>query len=100
MSFEMVSPDNRPVTIRLKSPIRDQLSDYLEVYGSVDERGNIHCDNYTTFDASAYENFGLPALPKSHNKWSNIINVFYIDMDLYNETVQMIRQLPKHYVQV
>lgn len=78
MSFELVSPDNRIVLVKLKVPIRDMLSEIIEVYGSVDEKGNIHCVNYTTFESSATANF---------------------DMDLYNETVQMSHQLPKHYMQ-
>lgn len=63
---------------KTKVPIRDALSDLVEVYGDVDERGNINCVNYATFEQNQIENF---------------------DMDLYNETIQMIYQLPKNYVQ-
>lgn len=78
MSFELTAPDNKIVNVKLKVPVRDMLSDYVEVYGSVDERGYIIGVNYTTFDNSMTDNF---------------------DMDLYNETLQMIYQLPKNYIQ-
>ncbi|RNA34746.1 replication A 14 kDa subunit [Brachionus plicatilis] len=78
MSFEITAPDNKNVLVKLRTPTREMLSDFIEVYGSVDEQGNIVCMNYTTFEPSVYENF---------------------DMDLYNETIQMIHQLPKHYIQ-
>lgn len=57
ISLELVSSDNRIVMIKLKVPIRDMLSGIIEVYGSVDEKGNIHCVNYTTFESSATANF-------------------------------------------
>jgi hypothetical protein len=44
--------------VKLKMPIRDMLSDYIEVYGQVDEKSNIACVNYATFDQSFYANFG------------------------------------------
>ena len=78
MSFTMTSPDNTEVKVKLRSPTKEMLSDVLEVYGSVDEHGNIICMNYTTFEPSMYANF---------------------DFDLYNETIQMTAQLPNHYIQ-
>ncbi len=78
MSFEMMSSDNQSVTVKLKVPLRESLSEIVEVYGNVDERGNIVCVNYATFDQSAISNF---------------------DMDLYNETITMTHQVPKHYIQ-
>lgn len=58
MSFEIISPDNKNVLVKLRTPTKEMLSDVVEVYGSVDEQGNIICMNYTTFEPSAYENFG------------------------------------------
>ena len=57
-SFQIETCDGKSVTVKLKMPIRDMLSDVLEIYGSVDEKGNIHCVNYATFEQAAYENFG------------------------------------------
>lgn len=59
MSFEITSPDNKNVLVKLRTPTREMLSDVIEVYGSVDEQGNIVCMNYTTFEPSAYSNFGI-----------------------------------------
>ena len=78
MSFELITPDNKKTMVNMKVALRDTLSDFVEVYGSVDDRGNINCINYTTFETSATHNF---------------------DMDLYNETLQVMHQLPKHYIQ-
>lgn len=58
MSFEMTTPDNRQVTVKLNKPICDMMSDFVEVYGSVNERGNIICTNYSTFEPMYYANFG------------------------------------------
>ena len=71
-------PENKSVQCKLKFPIRDSLSEIIEVYGTVDEKGNINCQNYATFEQSAIENF---------------------DMDLYTETIKMMYQIPKHYIQ-
>jgi hypothetical protein len=57
-AFEMCAPDETRVEIKLKVPIRDQLSEVIEVYGQVDGKGNIICTNYTTFDDSLIGNFG------------------------------------------
>merc|ERR1712127_1087826 len=70
-SFEISTCDKKTVLCKTKIPIRDALSD-------LDERGNINCVNYATFEQGQIDNF---------------------DMDLYNETIQMIYQIPKHYVQ-
>ena len=59
MSFELISPDNKSVQVKLKVPIKETLNDFVEVYGNVDERGNINCINYTTFDSSITKNFGI-----------------------------------------
>ncbi|CAF0847051.1 unnamed protein product [Brachionus calyciflorus] len=77
MSFEMTTPDEQQILVKLRAPTREMLSDIVEVYGSVDEKGNIVCMNYTTFEPSMYQN---------------------LDMDLYNETIRMAHQLPKHYI--
>ena len=58
MSFELISPDNKTIIVKLKVPLRDSLEDVVEVYGSVDEKGNIICVNYTSFDSSMAGNFG------------------------------------------
>ncbi len=58
MSFELISPDNKSVQVKLKVPIKETLNDFVEVYGTVDDRGNINCINYTTFDSSISKNFG------------------------------------------
>jgi hypothetical protein len=58
MSLEITAPDNKPVQVKLKIPIRDMLTDIVEIYGSVDERGNVICTNYATFDQSLIQNFG------------------------------------------
>ena len=76
--FELTTSDNKKVLIKLKASIRDQLSDVVEVYGEVDEKGNINAVNYSTFDEHLIQNF---------------------DMELYNETLIMMGQLPKFYVQ-
>jgi hypothetical protein len=49
-------------------PIRDSLSDIVEVYGTVDEKGNINCENYATFEPSQIENFGLFFFLNKFNK--------------------------------
>jgi len=61
---------------KLKAPIREALSEIVEVYGEVDSECNLNCLNYACFEPSMYEKF---------------------DMDLYNETIVMANQLPKHY---
>jgi hypothetical protein len=58
MSFELISPDNKTIIVKLKVPLRDSLEDIVEVYGSVDEKGNIICVNYTSFDSAMTANFG------------------------------------------
>lgn len=78
-AFEIETSDGKSVLVKLKQPIRDMLSSIVEVYGTVDDKCNIACLNYATFDQEAIENF---------------------DMNLYNETVQMTHQLPSHYIQV
>ena len=57
-SFDLEACDGNVVMCKLKMPIRDMLSDVIEVYGSVDEKGNLACTNYATFEPSAFENFG------------------------------------------
>jgi hypothetical protein len=40
--------------------LRDTLTDLVEVYGTVDERGNwINCINYATFHDDLITNFGI-----------------------------------------
>ncbi len=58
-SFEIKTCDNKNVLCKLKVPIRDQLSDIVEVYGEVDDNGNINCLNYATFEQSQIDNFGI-----------------------------------------
>merc|ERR1712115_533309 len=77
-SFEIKTCDNKTVQCKLKAPVREALSDLVEVYGEVTSECDIHCLDYAVFEPDQINNF---------------------DMDLYNETVQMIYQLPKHYVQ-
>ena len=57
-SFEIITCDNKQVLCKLKTAIRDALSELVEVYGQVDEKGNINCVNYATFDESQIKNFG------------------------------------------
>ena len=39
--------------------LRDILTDIVEVYGKVDERGNwINCTNYAIFDETLQSHFG------------------------------------------
>ncbi len=58
-SFEIKTCDNKTVLCKLKVPIRDSLSDIVEVYGEVDDNGNINCLNYATFEQSQIDNFGI-----------------------------------------
>ncbi len=76
-SFELISPDNKKTTVNLKMPLRDTLSEIVEVYGSVDDRGNINCINYTTFDTNATQNFGWAFFFKLNHNFS-VINCMLI----------------------
>jgi hypothetical protein len=53
-----MSCDNKTVICKLKGPIREDLSDIVEVYGTVDEKGNINCLNYATFESNLTHDFG------------------------------------------
>lgn len=57
-SFQIESADGKVVECKFKVPIRDSLSEIVEVYGNVDERGNLNCENYATFETSQLEKFG------------------------------------------
>ena len=57
-SFELETPDGKSTLVKLKMPIRDMLSNIVEVYGSVDEKCNIQCVNYATFEEDMINNFG------------------------------------------
>jgi hypothetical protein len=57
-SFELEASDGKIITCKLKSPIKDMLTEIVEVYGEVDEKCNIHCSNYCTFDSCLTSNFG------------------------------------------
>ena len=61
-SFELETPDGKSTMVKLKMPIRDMLSSIVEVYGSVDEKCNIQCVNYATFEEDMINNFGKQSL--------------------------------------
>jgi hypothetical protein len=83
--------------VKLKMPLRDVLSDIVEVYGCVDEKGFINCNNYATFDQNVYENFGRLNICLDLTDFKGIFA--FKDMDLYNETIKMALQLPKVFIQ-
>ena len=58
-SFELTTPDNKTTIVKLKAPLRDTLSEYVEVYGTADDVGNIDCVNYSIFEPSLTQTFGL-----------------------------------------
>lgn len=95
--FEITSADNLTVLIKLKMPIRDTLSDIIEVYGTVDAKGHIICTNYATFDDQVISKFGINTL--SYYIYLYLTNLTIKDMELYNETLDMMTQMPKYYIQ-
>jgi hypothetical protein len=58
LSFELMSADDKKVTIKLRSPLNEMLSDIVEVYGEVNDKCEIACVNYATFEPKAISNFG------------------------------------------
>ena len=94
----MEASDGKLVTVKLKMPLRDVLSDIVEVYGVVDDRGHINCINYATFDQSVYENFGEFFVYIFIFRCLFLI-FFTLDMELYNETIKMALQLPRIFIQ-
>lgn len=75
-TFELVAADGEIVMVKLKAPINERLSNIVEVYGKVDERGSLICTDMATFEEHLIQNF---------------------DMDLYNEAIKITNSVPKHY---
>jgi len=55
----LTASDHKTITVKLKSPLRDELTPVVEVYGIADGNGALNCINYATFESSCYDNFGL-----------------------------------------
>merc|ERR1712241_951528 len=77
-SFQMKSSDLQNIHIILEQPLDEYVADLVEVHGTVQPNNSVLCHNYVQFDKETSQNF---------------------DLEQYDKAVQMMHQLPQHYVQ-
>jgi len=76
-SFQLTTSDRQNITVNMVDPLDELVNDLVEVHGVV-QNNEINCHSYVLFSPETQQNF---------------------DMADYDRAVQLMQQLPQHYLQ-